>query len=138
MSKFVRQKYPADRISENVRAKWGDDVPDEGFVPMPKRFLRILDGVLGPSDELDELRALLAVVDFQRKELKQYPSVDYLAFLAGLKVSEFKAAADRLIHKELLRELPTEEDDSLSYEGVHYSYDNLLKKICELTSAPDD
>lgn len=110
------------KIPSRVVEKWSPSVLNEGFVPFPKKLLRAIHRIFRNDDSMKELAVILAVVDFKRPNLSRSPSLEYLAFLAGLEENEFKAALSRLEQKEYARV-------SADSEGLEISLDGLLKKI---------
>jgi hypothetical protein len=111
-----------DRIPSQVVEKWSPSVLNEGFVPFPKKLLRAIHRIFPDDDSMKELAVILAVVDFKRPNASRSPSLEYLAFLAGLEEDEFKAALSRLERKTYARV----SNDS---KGLEVSLDGLLKKI---------
>jgi hypothetical protein len=97
---FDRQQVHG--LPATTEAKWNADVLDEGFVPLPKRLLRSLGTIFVGSTAIDDLRAVLAVVDYRRPKLQHPPSLDYLAFIAGLSNEDMTAALDRLRDRGLI------------------------------------
>ena len=99
MKKFTRQFV---RVSDpKLLAKWTKQVLVEGFVPFPKRLLRALPGIY-PTDEMEELAAILAIVDYKRPNLSRLPSLSFLSFTAGLEEKDFAAALNRLKEKDFV------------------------------------
>ena len=96
-----RQKIESKFIPPSARAKWGVEVLDEGFVPFPKKFLRCLSQVLGTA-EYERLQVLLALVDYLRDEMKNPPSLQYLAFVAGLDEDVFRRHLNQLAEAGLV------------------------------------
>ena len=91
MAEFKRQRIETTKLPVAAREKWGAPILNEGFVPFPKRLVRCLGKVMQGPDALDELSVILAAIDYKRPNLeREYPSVDYLAFLSGLPVERFK------------------------------------------------
>ena len=85
---FARQQIEIAKLPQVVRHKWGDALLAEGFVPVPKRLIRVLAKVFG-KPEFELLQAVLAVADFDRPNLMQNPSSEFLAYLAGLSEVKF-------------------------------------------------
>jgi hypothetical protein len=79
-----------------VVEKWSRDVLGEGFVPFPKKLLRTMHKIFPDSESLKDLAVILAIVDFKRPNLSRMPSLEYLAFLAGLGEEEFQRILGRL------------------------------------------
>lgn len=74
---------------------------DEGYVPFPKKFLRCLSDVMG-NGEYERLQVILALVDYLRDEMKNPPSLQYLAFNAGLAESRFREHLKQLAEEGLV------------------------------------
>lgn len=129
MESFERQLVDVSKIRAEVQIKWlhsdeprNASVLGEGFVPFPKKMLRCLHKLFPGSEEMKELSALLAVVDYRRLNLRNNPSAEYLAFLAGLDQAEFTAALQRLERKGYGH-------PSGSLESLDVSLDGILDKI---------
>ena len=122
MENFSRQRVDLTKIPSQVVEKWSPSVLNEGFVPFPKKLLRAIHRIFPDDDSMKELAVILAVVDFKRPKVSRSPSLEYLAFLAGLEENEFKAALSRLEQKKYARV----SDDS---KGLEISLADLLKKI---------
>lgn len=45
---------------------------------------------------MNQLQALLAIVDFRREQLSRLPSINFLAFIAGMETDEFRCAIHTL------------------------------------------
>jgi len=71
---------------------------------------------------MKDLSALLAIVDFKRPNLTRTPSLDYLAFLAGLDEDEFKASLRRLQARGYVQVF-------YGAEGIDANLDGLLQAI---------
>jgi hypothetical protein len=99
MPVFTRTRMNPSDLPPTVREKWPRDLLREGFVPFPKLLLRVLHRLFDGSAEIDEIAALLASVDYRRPNLLRKPTLDYLAFHAGMPLSDFKAALSRLQEK---------------------------------------
>jgi hypothetical protein len=97
-------------------------VLEEGFVPFPKKLLRSLPELFPKSRAAKELSALLAVVDFKRPNLTRFPSIEFLAFVAGLPPEEFREAVGRLKEKGYISVAGGD-------EGLDIQLDGLLKAI---------
>jgi len=117
---FDRPYVP--RIPENVAFKWSANVLDEGFVPFPKRLLRCLGKCFAGDTAIDELRVVLAIVDYRRPRLPHPPSLEFLAFTADMEPQHFWTVLEGLKQKSLL-----------NFEGTQAHLDvdlsPLLKKI---------
>jgi hypothetical protein len=86
---FERQQVLPQQLSETVKAKWSEDILQEGYIPFPKRLLRTLLRLFGDSTELGELAVILAAIDYKRPRLSRPPSAEYLAFTAGIPIERF-------------------------------------------------
>jgi len=73
--------------------------------------------VLGSKD-YELLQLILAVVDYDRPNLRQPPSLSYLAFLAGLPVSTFRERLRELTNLELADSLGLEEVLEIRLSGL--------------------
>jgi len=69
--------------------KWDKETLKEGYIPFPKKLLRVLSEVMR-SAEYERLQVILSMVDYLREDLTKPPSVDHLAHVAGLSVERFK------------------------------------------------
>lgn len=88
-------------IPHTLTTKWSEDILSEGFVPLPKKFVRCLSSVfVEPSYE--RLQLIMAIVDYIRPNLSNPPSVEYLAFTAGLTPERCKTCLDDLKNAGLI------------------------------------
>lgn len=101
MQKLQRQKTDTSKVPAAFRAKWGIDNLEEGFIPLPKMFLRVMSEVMG-SKEYERLQVALAIVDYLREDISRPPSLQYLAFIAGLDEQTFKRHAKELTEAGLV------------------------------------
>jgi len=113
---FERQKLDPKRIPEVVKHKWGAKVLDEGFIALPKRLLRCLPEVIQGPHALEHLAVILAVVDYKRPKQVRPPSVDYLAFIAGMPAEMFKERLKELEAKQWLITNGTDADLDVKIE----------------------
>jgi hypothetical protein len=97
--KFTRQLIDQAKLPQQVVEKWSSSVLSEGFVPFPKKLLRSMHRIFTGSDSMLELSVVLAIVDFRRPNVTRPPSLDYLAFLAGLDPVEFQKVLVQLESK---------------------------------------
>lgn len=100
-SEIFRRKVVGN-VPDVVLAKWGKHarrVLREGFVPFPKTFLRTLPQLFPNTGAAIELAVILAIVDFRRLHQSLHPSVDYLAFMAGLSREQFTQTLSKLTEK---------------------------------------
>lgn len=125
MDRFRRQLIDVSRLPDAVVAKWSSDALKEGFVPFPKRLVRCLSRLYPDDDDMKELAALLAIVDFKRPNASRLPSKEYLSYLAGLSNEEFDAALARLESKG---HVSIEGDP----DGLQVSHEGFLKAIEEM------
>jgi|SRR5579862_7452168 len=125
------QRKPVDpiRLGEIVIAKWKEDILTEGFVPLPKKLLRVMPEVFG-KDGIIDLAVVLAVVDFKRPRQSMMPSLDYLAFIAGL---------SRSVFWERLRALEARGFITIGgdQDNLKVEIDGLLAKVEELAAGQD-
>jgi len=119
---FQRQRIDPNNLPRQVVEKWSSSVLEEGFVPFPKKLVRCLHKLFADEPTMQELAALLAVVDFKRPNLSRSPSTAYLAFLSGLDESEFKEALTRLEQKGFV-------SVSGNSDGLEVSLDKTLALI---------
>ncbi len=88
---MLRRNYvDPSRLPEAAVAKWGEELLIEGFTPFPKRLLRCLSLVFQGERAMDDLAVILSVADYRRPNLARPPSIDFLAFIAGLETDSFK------------------------------------------------
>lgn len=117
MSAFKRQEVPREKTPQAAIAKWGYPVLAEGFVPFPKKLLRRLPVVLG-ENAVERLQVILAIVDYLREDLKNAPSKDYLAFIAGLPIERFKAVLVELQELGLIDVTGTDDYFMINLKGL--------------------
>jgi hypothetical protein len=127
MERFRRQQIDVKRLPSQVLEKWSSAVLNEGFVPFPKKLVRCLCRLFIGDNAMEDLAAILAIVDFKRPNLSRMPSADYLSFLAGLDLDEFNAALRRLEQKGYIAV-------KLDGEGLEISIDGLLDAIQKQTA----
>lgn len=127
-----RQKIDTTRLPEQVTHKWSADLLAEGFVPLPKMFLRTMSIVVGDLG-MDAVQAVLSIIDFDRPNLRQQPSMEYLAFNAGLPIDRFKECLKALIDAGYAERV----DDSSMDEWVHVSLKG-LKDAIAIAAAKQD
>jgi hypothetical protein len=128
--KFDRKKIDVDYIPSPVRHKWGDDVLDEGFVPYPKRLLRTARLVFRGKLRLTQLSAFLAIIDFKRENQSRYPSLDYLAHLAGISRSRFRLCLKKFEKRGWVKVKGNE-------AAINVDCGPLIEKICEVSDNED-
>jgi hypothetical protein len=126
--RFNRRKIKK-QLPDNFTSKWSTRVLDEEFVPFPKRLLMVISQVFEGEHAITDLAVVLAVADYLRPDLNRGPSVEFLAFTAGLPSETFLERLQALEERGLLhREGP---DEAMT---IHLS--GLLQRIEELT--PDE
>jgi len=118
MTEFRRQKIDASKLPPRVLEKWPQSVLAEGFVPFPKTLLRRMHRLFPDSDSMKQLAVLLAIADFRRPNLSRSPSVDFLAFVAGLEKPDFQRALDQLAEKGYVRVSGDAEGLEVSMDGL--------------------
>lgn len=123
MTQFERRKV---EVPDLIRHKWSAAVASEGYTPFPKRLLRCLSGVF---QDVRDLQVVMAIVDYRRPNLSRPPSVDYLAFNAGMPVDKFKERLNAMKERGWLLVGGVD-------EAIQISLDGLLAEIERQT--PDD
>jgi hypothetical protein len=129
---FARRKIDVSRLPAAVRSKWPDDVLDEGFTPLPKRLLRTLSKIFPPAESIEELQVILAFVDYLRPELSRGPSLDFLAFTAGLEMERFLKVLHVLEERGWVKVTGSSQAIDLSQESL----DGFMCKIAEKSEEP--
>lgn len=109
-----------------LRAKWPGRALDEGFVPFPKRLIRALGKLFVGPTAIDELRVILAVVDYNRPNLTPPASVGFLAFNAGMTSDEVETHLKAMAERGWI--VARRQDDR-----VIVQIDGLIRKLEELT-----
>lgn len=132
MEPFKRQQLQPFQLPTRVVEKWSREVLDEGFVPFPKKFLRTLPQLFSGSTGIEDLTALLAVVDFRRVDQSRHPSLEFLAFVAGMEPDDYRAALTRLESKHFVSITRHPED-----AGLEIRLEGLLSRILELTQTEE-
>ena len=122
--KFTRASIP---VSHAVASKWSQHVLCEGYVPMPKMFMRTLSQVIG---DIRDLQVILAIVDFKRPNLTRQPSMDFLAFTSGLDVDTFRTRMKEMNSRGWILTSGNEEE-------LNVNIDPLLAKIEEAARKQD-
>jgi hypothetical protein len=93
---FRKTLVPTEKLNEVLLAKWPADVLCEGYTPLPKRLLRCCGRLFPGPAGLELMAAILAVIDYRRPRQSRAPSVEYLAFCAGLEPARFTELLDSL------------------------------------------
>jgi hypothetical protein len=115
---FERRKIDPARIPPVIAAKWSETVVDEGYTPFPKRLLRTLSKVFPPGAKWEELQVILALVDYLRPGLTRGPSLDFLAFTAGLEREKFRLVLKTLVKRGWIKLEGPEEALHLDLESI--------------------
>src|SRR5437868_4526820 len=123
---FERKKVPLEKIPRAVIAKWSPDVLDEGFTPLPKRLLRSLSRIFSDQEGVADLQVVMAIADYLRPDLARGPSIEFLAFTAGMTPADFRKRLDRLVDRGWVRVGGSDQALDLSLSG-------LLAKITQET-----
>jgi hypothetical protein len=128
--RFRRPQLDPFSLPANIRAKWPAELLGEGFVPLPKKLLRTLGGLFQGAHEIDELVVLLATVDYKRDDYDRLPTVEYLAFVAGIPEKRFKEALSRLKKKRWIEIDLEPKDDSMdiSVDGLNRAVVSLIRE----------
>ena len=116
-------------VPDVVVPKWSRNVLNEGFVPFPKKLIRCLGKVFSGEHAIDKLAVVLAIVDYKRPRLARPPSLEFLAFTAGIDVEDFRSYVEELAKNGLIEVAGTDAD-------FHVEISGLLKEILNL--APDE
>lgn len=127
-SKFYRRKIKKS-LPNTFTKKWSPEVLDEGFVPFPKRLLLVVTQIFRGEHAIEDLAVVLAIADYLRPDLMRWPSVEYLAFNAGLPQETFLARLHALEEKGLVHSEGSE-------DAIEVSLSGLLRRIQEIT--PDN
>jgi hypothetical protein len=115
--KFERRKTTTP-LPPSVEAKWSKKVLDERFVPLPKRLLRCLPIIFKGEHAMEDLAVVLAIVDYLRPGLSRGPSVDFLAFTAGLPRDVFVERARSLEERGLITRDGSDDAVEFSVKGL--------------------
>jgi len=129
MTAFTRSKLP--EIPGNLKAKWPGQTLDEGFTPFPKRLIRCLGQLFVGESAVNELRIILAIVDYARPNVSRPPSLEYLAFTAGLSPEEFKAGLKVMQERQWIKVTGTEEAVSVQIDGLTKEIEKLTAEVEE-------
>lgn len=127
---FVRKKIDPEKLKPEVTAKWSKTVLDEGFVPFPKRLLRSMHKLFSGPKGVQELAVLLAIVDYRRKNLSRSPSIEYLAFTAGLTRKRFREILEKLEEKGWVQveNRPREGAIDITIDGFEEEIEDLTRR----------
>lgn len=83
---------------------------------MPKRLLRCMADLLPSKNGLELLTVILAVVDYKRPNLSRLPSLEYLAYIAGMSVERFDRVLDELAKKRWITKKGSEDAIEIDIE----------------------
>lgn len=111
------QRQQVTQIPDAALAKWGSEALREGFVPFPKKLLRCLAEIMN-DPAYQKLQVILAMVDYLRPELRNPPSLDYLAFIAGLEPEIFRERMNQLVNEGLIDVTGREETLMIGIPGL--------------------
>lgn len=120
---FTPQSIDPESFKDHVRAKWPDELLREGFVPFPKMLLRALPQLFQDSADVEELAVVLALADYRRRNMRSLPTIEYLAFIAGMPQEIYRAALDRLKAKKWVEEAAASEH----VDGINATSDGLAR-----------
>lgn len=126
---FLRRKI--GEIPAVLQSKWPGRTLDEGFTPFPKRLLRCMDKLFVGEKAVNWLRIILSITDYLRPQMTRLPSIEFLAFTAGMTVAEFKTGMNEMAELGWV-------SFSGSDEAVNIKIDGLNKKIQDLTAETVD
>src|SRR5580700_9159021 len=102
MSDLKRQTIDPARLPAIVRMKWSPQAMAEGYVPFPKKLIRALPVIFNGPDAIEKLAVVLAIVDYRRPDLSRGPSLEFLAFTAGMEVDVFRRHLKQLEEQKTL------------------------------------
>ncbi|WP_145944352.1 hypothetical protein [Fuerstiella marisgermanici] len=114
----------SSKVSAVLQHKWSKDIMDEGYIPFPKRLLRVLPQFFG---DVSLLQVVLAVVDYSRPDLTHPASYEHLAFMAGMPVEEFRKGVTRLKQIGWVKTMGPE-------DAVWFDLDRLKELITDATT----
>ncbi len=136
MAPYTRQVFEPGQFPPNVRVKWPDEILEEGFVPFPKKLLRSLHALFDGAVEVDELAAILSIIDYRRPHPFRAPTVDFLAFTAGIPTQRFNAILSKLKKKGWVKldYEPLDETVEISTEGFNLEVLKAVQSRKELQS----
>jgi len=121
------ERRKIDYVPPVVAAKWSEGVLDEGFVPFPKRLLRCLGKVFDGPRAVDDIRVVMAIVDYRRPNLSRPPSYEFLAFTAGMTIESFKERVKAMENRGLLHAMGPDEVVNIEING-------LIGRVLDLTA----
>ena len=127
MSNFYR---PTPDVPKVYIPKWDRETLAEGFVPFPKKLMRCLREVFEGEDVLGQLQVVLTIADAKRVNGRP-PTIDFLAYNAGMQLSDFTQQISNLLSQKLILVL---DDNSKNFD---VDLEPLLRKIKKLTSESD-
>ena len=129
----AKWKLPDDsKIPTVLTFKWGGKrILDEGFVAVPKRFLRCMRTALGGKKPLTDLRLILAIVDFARPDSDALPTIGILSSISGL---------DQEVVGERLKDLKTRGLINYFHKdgGLRIEIGGLTSEVLRLTGDETD
>lgn len=114
---FERQRLHPATLSAILKEKWPEDLLLEGYVPLPKRVLRALPTLFPDDKAIEELVVVLSYIDYRRPAVSRKPSLEFLAFNAGLTPKQFTAAIRRLEKKGHVSRSGDDERVTLDLDG---------------------
>lgn len=98
--------------------KWSPEVLNEGFLAVPKRLIRCLPRLFKGASAIRQLQAVLAVADTKHARAARQPSLDYLAFIAGISPDEFRQALSELEAANLIKVSGDDTDLNVSLQPL--------------------
>jgi hypothetical protein len=94
---FFRRRVMVGHLPDVIRHKWGDSTLQEGVTSMPKQLVRTLSSLFGSDGGIEQLQVALTLVDYRRPGSDRYPTIEFLAYLAGLPEARFRRRLDELV-----------------------------------------
>lgn len=126
---FLRRKI--GDIPAVIQEKWPGRTCDEGYTPFPKRLIRCMDRIFVGEHAIRWLRIILAITDYIRPNMTRLPSIEFLAFTAGMTAEDLKAGIYEMAKLSWL-------SVSGSDEAVNIKIDGLVKLIEQFTEESID
>ena len=123
--RYPRKKIRHSKLPAVMTAKWSHSILEEGFTPMPKRLLRAIGKIFKGEHGAVDLAVVLSVADYKRLNLYRLPSIEYLAWNAGLSVELFRQRLEQLVIKELVIRRGSDQDLDISLAPLEETVERL-------------
>ena len=102
-SDFYRPILSANQIKPSVIDKWGSDLCEEGYVPLPKKLLRSIPRIFDGEHALQDLIILLGIADLISAKINKGISIRYLSFLVCMEEDKVLESLERLKENKILK-----------------------------------